>query len=55
MRDFYARFVKPYRKAYAAAICGGIMVASQHYDVGWLQVASAVVSPFAVYFARNET
>ena len=55
MSDFYARFIKPYRKAIAAAVCAGVMVAAREYDLGWLQVASAVVSPFAVYFARNES
>lgn len=46
--------LSPYRKAIVAAVLAAVIVAAQHYDVAWLQVAAAAASPLAVFFARNE-
>ena len=32
----------------------GVTVAATYYQVPWLQIASAVVAPFAVYAIPNE-
>ena len=44
----------PYRKAIVAGLVAGVTVAATYYQVPWLQIASAVVAPFAVYAVPNE-
>jgi hypothetical protein len=46
--------LRPYRKAIVSGVLAAIVVAAQFYHLPALQVAAALVSPLAVYLAKNE-